>query len=156
MKHKVRLNPSNVLNVDWDKTFIIILGGTAISLMTILNYQIVSIYVAGASIIISSISPIKNLMKLINNRSIIIKIWNIVNSEQLVDYYTSDYREFIYNSATVDVFENQILYRLDFRPNGISHSDNIYHLDDRITESFQSILVDKKRHSWGMSYFVRK
>lgn len=149
-------NPSNILNVDWEKSALIIITGCAISLMTVLNNQQLSIGVVGIAAIIALIPIVKQFFALVNNKKLIDKLWDVVNAEELTDTTLIEHREYTYNSVVIKVYSDSKMYRLDFYANGIRHSNNVYHLDDRITESFQSMIIDKKRHSWGMSYYVAK
>lgn len=154
--HKIfTFNPSNILNVNWEKSALIIITGCAISLLTVVNCQYLSIFVVFVSFIIAAVQPMRCLTQLLHNKQIITNLWNIVNSEQLVDYFhNKDGKSYPYNSVIIDVFSNNKLYRLDFYANGIVHSDAIYKLDNRITEAFNTVLIDKHRNSWGMSYFI--
>lgn len=102
------------------------------------------------------IEPLNSIIKLIAYKTIVGKLMKIVKAEKLQDFTVSSNHCYITNGVIIDVLENRKMYRLDFHANGITHSDNIYHLDDRITESFESMIIDKKRHSWGMSYYVAK
>lgn len=156
MNKIITFKPENPLNIDWYRLVLIILTGCAISLMTVLNNQQLSIWVVGIAAIIALIPIIKQFFVLISKKTLINKLWDIVNAEDLTDKTLIEHREYTYNSVIIEVFSSSKMYRLDFYANGIRHSNNIYHLDDRITESFQSMIIDKKRHSWGMSYFVKK
>lgn len=156
MNKILTFRPENPLNIDWYRLALIILTGCAISLMTVLNNQQLSIWVVGIATIIALIPIIKQFLALVSNKKLINKLWDIVNAEELIDTTLIEHREYTYNSVVIEVYSDSKMYRLDFHANGITHSDNIYHLDDRITESFQSMIIDKKRHSWGMSYYVAK
>lgn len=155
--HKLlTFNPANILNIDWCRLTLIILDGCAIALMTIINNQQLSIWIVGIAAIIALIPVIKQFWVLVSSRKLINKLWDIVNAEELTDKTRMEFREYTYNSVIIEMFSNSKMYRLDFHANGIKHSDNIYHLDNRITEAFESEIIDKHRYSWGMSYFVKK
>lgn len=156
MNKILTFRPENPLNIDWDRLALIILTGCAISLMTVLDNQQLSIWVVGIAAIIALTPIIKQFFVLVSNRKLLNKLWDIVNSEELIDKTIIEHREYTYNSVVIKVYSDSKMYRLDFYANGIRHSNNVYHLDDRITESFQAMIIDKHRHSWGMSYFVRK
>ena len=156
MNKILTFRPENPLNINWYRLALIILTGCAISLMTVLNNQQLSIWVVGIAAIIALIPIVKQFFALVNNRKLINKLWNIVNAEDLTDKTLIEHRDYMYNSVVIEVFSDSKMYRLDFYANGIRHSENIYHLDNRITEAFESEIVDKHRYSWGMSYFVRK
>ena len=156
MNKILTFRPENPLNIDWDRLALIILTGCAISLMTVLDNQQLSIWVVGIAAIIALTPIIKQFFVLVSNRKLLNKLWDIVNSEELIDKTIIEHREYTYNSVVIKVYSDSKMYRLDFYANGIRHSNNVYHLDDRITESFQAMIIDKHRHSWWMSYFVRK
>lgn len=156
MNRVILFNPQNPLNIDWSRLIVVILTGCSVSLMTVLNYEKLTMWIIDSTLVIAIIPIIRQLFIIINFRGLWSKLWNITNAAQLTDRTNVNGKEYTYNSAVIEVFSNSSMYRLDFHANGIRHSDNIYHLDNRITEAFESEIIDKHRYSWGMSYFVKK
>lgn len=152
----IELNTSDFLQVNWLHAISILIVGVLSSFTSLA----ININIAQVLLILTMglilIEPLNSMIKLIAYKSVVKKLMKIVKSEKLQDFTVSSNHCYITNGVIIDVFENIKMYRLDFHANGITHSDNIYHLDDRITESFQSMIIDKRRHSWGMSYYVAK
>ena len=152
----IELNTSDFLQVNWLHAISILIVGVLSSFTSLA----ININIAQVLLILTMglilIEPLNSMIKLIAYKSVVKKLMKIVKSEKLQDFTVSSNHCYITNGVIIDVFENRKMYRLDFHANGITHSDNIYHLDDRITESFQSMIIDKRRHSWGMSYYVAK
>lgn len=152
----IELNTSDFLQVNWLHAISILIVGVLSSFTSLA----ININIAQVLLILTMglilIEPLNSIIKLIAYKTIVGKLMKIVKAEKLQDFTVSSNHCYITNGVIIDVLENRKMYRLDFHANGITHSDNIYHLDDRITESFESMIIDKKRHSWGMSYYVAK
>lgn len=152
----IELNTSDFLQVNWLHAISILIVGVLSSFMSL----VININIAQVLLILTMglilIEPLNSMIRLIAYKPVVKKLMKIVKSEKLQDFTISNNHCYITNGVIIDVLENRKMYRLDFHANGITHSNNIYHLDDRITESFQSMIIDKKRHCWGMSYYVAK
>ena len=152
----IELNTSDFLQVNWLHAISILIVGVLSSFTSLA----ININIAQVLLILTMglilIEPLNSIIKLIAYKTIVGKLMKIVKAEKLQDFTVSSNHCYITNGVIIDVLENRQMYRLHFHANGIKHSDNIYHLDDRITESFESMIIDKKRHSWGMSYYVAK
>lgn len=152
----IELNTSDFLQVNWLHAISILIVGVLSSFTSLaININIAQVLLI-LTIGLILIEPLNSIIKLIAYKTIVGKLMKIVKAEKLQDFTVSSNHCYITNGVIIDVLENRKMYRLDFHANGITHSDNIYHLDDRITESFESMIIDKKRHSWGMSYYVAK
>lgn len=156
MHQIIKFDIANPLQIDWlHEAVIVLLGGTFSMLTLFVDIKIAEMILI-LTFSITLIEPLKNFIKLSVNKQLIAKLITIIKSEQLQDFTFFKSHCYPSNGIVIDVFENKKMYRLDFHTNGITHSDRVYHLDDRITESFQAMIINKKRHSWGMSYFVKK